>query len=151
MSGLALTEYDICLSRQEHGAGPVREQACRKAGMPPDPVPEKIRTTGKGHQGSHGSPPTRNTLIRPPDMPRIPGHPAYDSVTDKKDTGRKAIWMPSLLSLQQRPHDRRIFCLGPVRLAAFLQTVAAHSVAGNSQGCRCVFSRCTGVHAGHLL
>jgi len=37
--------------------------------MPPDPVPEKIRTTGKGHQGSHGSPQTRNTLIRPPDAP----------------------------------------------------------------------------------
>ena len=150
MSGLALTEYDICLSRQEHGAGPVREQACRKAGMPPDPVPEKIRTTGKGHQGSHGCrrPGTRLSTLR---MPRIPGHPASDSVTDRKDTGRKAIWMPSLSSLQQRPHDRRIFCLGPVRLAAFLQTVAAHSVAGNSQGCRRVFSRCTGVHAGHLL
>lgn len=47
-------------------------------------------------------PGTRLSALR---MPRIPGHPAYDSVTDRKDTGRKAIWMPSLLSLQQRPHD----------------------------------------------
>ena len=35
MSGLALTEYDICLSRQEHGAGPVRERGDRqKTGVP---------------------------------------------------------------------------------------------------------------------
>ena len=79
---------------------PAGKRACPRPGSGKDPH-YRQRASGKlgiaaGQELSH--PPLR--------MPRIPGHPAYDSITDRKDTERKAIWMPSLLSLQQRPHNR---------------------------------------------
>lgn len=150
MSGLALTEYDICLSRQEHGAGQVRERGDRqKTGVLPDPARPGATGPGRGCSRRSGRRPQGavSASRHAPDHGTSPD----SSVTARKDAERKAIWMSFPLYLQQRPCKRRISALVIVRLGSFLQTLAAHTVAGNSQYGRRVFSCCMGIHPGQLL
>lgn len=150
MSGLALTEYDICLSRQEHGAGQVRERGDRqKTGELPDPARPGATVPGRGcSQKSDRRP--RDARIRIPACTGsrdIPGQLCDGKKRRRKKSDMDVVFVISVAG----PCKRRISALAPVHLGVFLQTIAAHAVTGNSQCGRCVVSCCMGIHPGQLL